>query len=89
MSELGLEITKDLALQVVTLQKEHKRLRNTWYSIQNGGDGSAYPLFFRTEAEAERDQAIHNGELPDEDGEFAQEGWAESCYGKVDFPEED
>ena len=28
-----------------------------WYSVANGGDGSAYPFFFLTEEEAEQDQA--------------------------------
>jgi len=43
-----------------------------WYSIQNGGDGSAYPAWFLTEDDAERDQ------------EDMDEGWGESCTGSVE-----
>ena len=43
-----------------------------WYSIQNGGDGSAYPYWFLTEDHAERDQ------------EDMDEGWGESCTGSVE-----
>lgn len=46
-----------------------------WYSIHNGGDGSASPQWFLKEAEAEKDQEEHN-----EDGE----GWAEDCTGMVE-----
>jgi hypothetical protein len=38
-----------------------------YYSVGNGGDGSAYPQFFETEELAEWDQ------------EFLLEGWGESC----------
>jgi hypothetical protein len=43
-----------------------------WYSIQNGGDGSAYPFWFLTEVEAIKDQ-----------DEMA-EGWGEDCCGPVE-----
>ena len=43
-----------------------------WYSIQNGGDGSAYPAWFLTEEESESDQENMN------------EGWGESCNGSVE-----
>ena len=43
-----------------------------WYSIQNGGDGSAYPSWYLTEEDAERDQ------------EDMMEGWGESCTGRVE-----
>lgn len=43
-----------------------------WYSIQNGGDGSAFPYWFLTEEEAEKDQ------------ENMDEGWGESCIGSVE-----
>lgn len=42
-----------------------------WYSIQNGGDGSAYPKWFLTSKDAERDQ------------EQMDEGWGEDCSGSV------
>jgi hypothetical protein len=42
-----------------------------WYSIQNGGDGSAYPAWFLTEEKAEYDQD-------------QEEGWGESCIGSVE-----
>jgi len=41
-----------------------------WYSIQNGGDGSAYPKWFLTEDEAEYDQE--------------SEDWGEPCTGNVE-----
>ncbi len=43
-----------------------------WFSIQNGGDGSAYPDWFLTEEEAENDQ------------ENMDEGWGEPCTGMVE-----
>ena len=45
-----------------------------FYSIQNGGDGSAIPLFFNSPAKATADQEEHN-----EGGQ----GWAEDCSGEV------
>lgn len=41
--------------------------RKIWYSVQNMGDGSAYPMFFDTEELAEWDQA------------HEAESWGESC----------
>lgn len=43
-----------------------------WYSIRNGGDGSAYPDWFLTEEEADQDQMDMS------------EGWGESCTGSVE-----
>lgn len=44
-----------------------------WYSVQNGGDGSAYPQFMESEALAEFDQ------------DNMSEGWGESCTGSIDL----
>lgn len=43
-----------------------------WYSIQNGGDGSAFPSWFLTEKQAEKDQ------------DDMDEGWGEPCTGSVE-----
>lgn len=43
-----------------------------YYSIRNGGDGSAYPSWFLTSEEAEFDQ------------ENMDEGWGEDCSGSVE-----
>ena len=43
-----------------------------WYSIQNGGDGSAYPKWFLTEEDSEKDQ------------KEMDEGWGEYCNGSVE-----
>ena len=43
-----------------------------WYSVRNGGDGSAYPTFFESEELAELDQ------------EYLDEGWGESCTGYLE-----
>lgn len=43
-----------------------------WFSIQNGGDGSAYPKWFLTEEDSEIDQ----------DG--MEEGWGEPCNGSAE-----
>lgn len=43
-----------------------------WYSVENGGDGSAYPRWFLTEEAAEDDQ------------ESDEEGWGESCTGSIE-----
>lgn len=43
-----------------------------WYSVSNGGDGSAYPHFFLTEDHAYKDQ------------EMMSEGWGEHCTGMVE-----
>ena len=42
-----------------------------WYSIQNAGDGSAYPRWLESEALCEVDQ------------EWLYEGWGEPCYGSL------
>ena len=43
-----------------------------WYSIRNGGDGSASPRFFLTKEETEYDQ------------ENMYEEWAETCNNSID-----
>ena len=43
-----------------------------WYSIDNCGDGSAYPIWFLTKQEAQTHQ------------EKMSEGWGESCIGSVE-----
>lgn len=42
-----------------------------WYSVANGGDGSAYPRWFLTEKAAEDDQTS------------AYEGWGSLCTGSI------
>lgn len=44
---------------------EHK----IWYSVINGGDGSAYPVFMESEKLCEIDQ------------KYMDEGWGEDCTG--------
>ena len=46
-----------------------------YYSVSNGGDGSAYPHFFESELLAN----IHQDSL--------SEGWGESCTGDLEIPE--
>jgi len=46
---------------------------DVYYSVQNGGDGSAYPDFMETQKLAEWDQA------------HMDEGWGESCDGVFRF----
>lgn len=47
-----------------------------YYSVQNGGDGSAYPQFMESMELAEWDQ------------EHMDEGWGESCTGFISFESE-
>lgn len=42
-----------------------------WYSVQNCGDGSAYPRFMESKELAELDQ------------DYMDEGWGESCTGCI------
>lgn len=42
-----------------------------WYSVENCGDGSAYPKFMESEALCEIDQR------------YMDEGWGESCVGAL------
>ena len=42
-----------------------------FYSVQNGGDGSAYPIWFESMKLAELDQ------------EYMDEGWGEPCDGYI------
>lgn len=44
-----------------------------WYSVQNGGDGSAYPQFMESEELAEFDQ------------DNMDTGWGESCTGSIEL----
>lgn len=57
-----------------------------WYSIQNGGDGSAGLAWYLSEDECVRDQEPSYGEYEDEDDEdrYAENQWAEPCYGSVE-----
>jgi hypothetical protein len=50
-----------------------------YYSVSNGGDGSAYPQFCESEKIAEFHQEIQN--------EFG-EGWGESCTGEITLESE-
>lgn len=43
-----------------------------WFSISNGGDGSAYPRWFLTEEETEYHQ------------DNMSEGWGECCNGSIE-----
>ncbi len=43
-----------------------------WYSVSNGGDGSAYPTFFEIERLTEIDQ------------DLMIEGWGEDCNGFIE-----
>lgn len=42
-----------------------------WYSVRNGGDGSAYSTFFESKKLAQMDQ------------EMMEEGWGEECIGSL------
>jgi hypothetical protein len=42
-----------------------------WYSVGNGGDGSAYPRWFESERLTEMDQ------------DLMEEGWGECCNGSI------
>jgi hypothetical protein len=44
-----------------------------YYSVNNGGDGSAYPKWFESQ------------ELADWDQDNMYEGWGESCTGSISF----
>jgi len=50
-----------------------------YYSVQSGGDGSAYPRFSLSEELVEIDQEIES--------EF-REGWGESCTGVIELESE-
>jgi hypothetical protein len=51
-----------------------------YYSVSNGGDGSAYPQFCESEKIAEFLQEIQN--------ELHGEGWGESCTGEITLESE-
>ena len=44
-----------------------------YYSVSNGGDGSAYPIFFEDKLCADIHQELQNEE----------DGWGEDCTGEV------
>ncbi len=49
---------------------------DVWYSIVDGGDGSAFPRWFLSEQAANQDQIdwVESG----------GDGWGENCTGKVE-----
>jgi len=47
--------------------------KTIWYSIINGGDGSAYPRFMESERLTEWDQ------------DHMDEGWGETCNGSIEM----
>ena len=49
-----------------------------WYSVQNCGDGSAYPMLCSSKELAELDQ-----KYMDEGWNDMSEGWSESCVGCI------
>lgn len=49
-----------------------------WYSIRNGGDGSAFPVLMESRELAELDQEY----------DLYDEGWAEDCSGWVTIEHE-
>jgi hypothetical protein len=51
-----------------------------YYSVSNGGDGSAYTQFCESEAIAEMHQEIQS--------ELQGEGWGESCTGSITLESE-
>ncbi len=44
-----------------------------YYSVTNGGDGSAYPHWYESQ------------ELADWDNDHQSEGWGETCTGSIEF----
>ena len=50
--------------------------KTIWYSVHNGGDGSAYPVLMESEELAELDQRHQD------------EGWGEPCYGSITLESE-
>ena len=55
-----------------------KQYYDVWYSLVDGGDGSAQAVFFHTAEAAEAHQ--------DKEGVYSEEcggGWAEPCWGRV------
>ncbi len=47
-----------------------------WYSVNNCGDGSAYPMWMESE------------ELANLDQEYMLEGWGETCIGYIEIEHE-
>lgn len=58
------------------LGRRRKMITKVWYSVENGGDGSAYPKFVDSEELAELLQ------------EQQSEGWGESCTGYLEIESE-
>lgn len=54
-------------------ERGKKTLTKIWYSVENCGDGSAYPTFMESEELCEIDQR------------FMDEGWGESCTGYIEI----
>ena len=52
---------------------------DVWYSLVNGGDGSAMAVFFDTPEEAEAHQELEGVSSDEYDC-----GWAEPCWGQVE-----
>jgi hypothetical protein len=48
-------------------------ITKVWYSVGNGGDGSAYPRFMESEELATLDQ------------DYMTEGWGETCTGYLEI----
>ena len=48
-------------------------ITKVWYSVENCGDGSAYPRFMESEALTELDQR------------YMDEGWGETCNGYIEI----
>jgi len=51
-------------------------ITKVYYSVSNGGDGSAYPHFFESEKCSDFDQYLLN--------EYG-EGWGEDCVGELEI----
>jgi len=61
----------EMIIEIILEKNETLVQTEVWYSIQNGGDGSAYPKWFLTQRDTEQDQSQMN------------EGWGETCNGSV------
>lgn len=56
------------------MSQDDRVIFELWYSVENQGDGSAYPKFFCSQDKAQQHQERHN--TVDDSG-----GWAEDCTG--------
>jgi hypothetical protein len=61
-----------MATSLIVERPEKLIPTKVWFSIHDGGDGSAYPHWFLTEETAEYDQ------------QQMENGWGESCIGSVE-----